>query len=136
MRDLSPSPLDITSAVFASTATMPRKSRVSPPATCRRFQDLPSSLEKRITPFEPQTHTTMGCGLCASGPANTDATPAASAALTPRRLVSIPLVCTDQWTSSAAFTSCALMRSPLLESLQRGPPRATPHNTANTADKV
>jgi len=36
-------------------ATMPRKSRASPPATCRRFQSC--LVERgRITPFEPDAH--------------------------------------------------------------------------------
>src|ERR1700683_4403997 len=82
MRDLSPSPLDITRAAFASNATMLRKSRASPPATCSRFQLLPRSLEKRITPFEPHAHTTT-CWPVESG---------LSAALMPRKLVGSSLL--------------------------------------------
>src|ERR1700677_81883 len=126
MRDLSPSPLDITSAVLASNATMLRKSSASPPATCRRFQVLPSSLEKRITPFEPQAHTTTCCPV-ESG---------LSSALTPRKLVSIPLVCTDHDTPSAAFTPRALVGSSLLGALSHGAPAVALHNIANTAVQV
>src|ERR1700731_2610167 len=93
MRDLSPSPLDITKALLASNATMPRKSRASPPATCTRFQVLPKSVERKIPPFEPQAHT----AICSVPSESTD-----PAALTPRKFVSIPLVCTDQDTLSAA----------------------------------
>src|SRR5271163_1272395 len=125
MRDFSPSPLDITSAVFASNATMLRKSSASPPATCSRFQVLPRSLEKRITPLEPQAHTTT-CWSVASG---------LSAALTPRRLVSIPLVCTDR-TSLGAFTSRALVRSSLPGALKHGAPAVAPHNIPTTAVQV
>src|ERR1700683_261757 len=126
MRDLSPSPLDITRAVFASMATMLRKSRASPPATCRRFHVLPRSLEKRITPFEPHAHTTTCCPV-ESG---------LSAALTPRKLVSIPLACTDHDTPSGAFPSRALMRSSLPGTLRERVPAVAPHNMATTAAKV
>src|SRR5207302_5419068 len=85
MRDFSPSPLDITYAVVALKATIPRKSSASPPVTCRRFQVSPSSVDFRITPFEPEAHTTH-----AETPFALDA----GATLTPRRFVSIPLVCT------------------------------------------
>src|ERR1700692_1991534 len=93
MRDLSPSPLDITKALFASKATMPRKSSASPPATCTRFQFLRKSVERKIPPSEPQAHTAM----CSVPSESTD-----PAALTPRKFVSIPLVCTDHDTPSAA----------------------------------
>src|ERR1700683_3632815 len=72
---------------------MPRKSSESPPETCRRFQFLARSLEKRITPLEPLAHTAM----CSAPVASTE-----PAALMPRRLVSMPVVCTDQLTSSDA----------------------------------
>jgi hypothetical protein len=126
MRDLSPSPLDITKAVFASKATMLRKSSESPPVTCRRFQLLPRSFEKRITPFEPQAQTTT-CSPVESG---------LSAALTPRKLVSIPLVCTDQWTSLAEFTSRGWVWSSLLSELKHGALAVALHNIAATAVKV
>src|SRR5689334_4151136 len=64
---------------------MPRKSSVSPSLTCRRCHVLPSSSDFRITPLEPEAQTT-GTG-----------TPFVSgvyAALTARRSVSMPLVCT------------------------------------------
>src|SRR6202453_5410690 len=125
MRDLSPSPLDITSAVLASNATMLRKSSASPPATCRRFQVLPSSLEKRITPFEPQAHTTTCCPV-ESG---------LSSALAPRKLVSIPLVCTDHDTPSAAFTSGALVWSSLPGATRDEVLAVAPHNMATAAAK-
>src|ERR1700677_259330 len=127
MRDLSPSPLDITSAVLASNATMLRKSSASPPATCRRFQVLPSSLEKRITPLEPQAQTTICCSPAES---------VLPAALTPRKLVSIPLVCTDHDTPSAAFTPRALVGSSLLGALSHGAPAVALHNIASTAAQV
>src|SRR5580704_10474367 len=72
---------------------MLRKSSESPPETCRRFQFLPRSLEKRITPLEPLAHTAM----CSAPVASTELV-----ALTPLRLVSKPVVCTDQVTSSDA----------------------------------
>jgi hypothetical protein len=93
MRDLSPSPLDITNAKFASNATMLRKSSASPPATCTLFQLLPKSVESRITPFEPQALAAM-CSVPSES--------TRPAALTPRKFVSILLVCTDHDTPPAA----------------------------------
>src|ERR1700688_734021 len=93
MRDLSPSPLDITKALLASNATTLLKSSASPPTTCTRFQLLPKSVDSRITPFDPQAHTAM----CSVPSESRD-----PAALTPRKFVSIPLVCTDHDTTSAA----------------------------------
>src|SRR5215470_7590569 len=92
MRDLSPSPLDMTYAVLASNATMPRKSSASPSATCRRCQVLPSSSDFRITPFEPEAQTTTTGALFSSG---------LMAMLMPRKLVSMPLVCTFHQCASA-----------------------------------
>src|SRR5580700_4026629 len=62
---------------------MLRKSSPSPPATCNCVQVFPRSTERRITPFEPEAHTARLSGSCKY------------AALTPRRFVSNPLVCTD-----------------------------------------
>src|ERR1700734_2477987 len=105
---------------------MPRKSSWCPPATCRRFQVLPVSFETRITPLEPQAHTPIR----SSG--ESPEWPVAiafdnGAALTPRRLGSIPLVCTDHDTPSAAFTSRASATSSLLGELHRRAPAAAPH---------
>src|SRR6202034_1848608 len=105
MRDWSPLPLDITYARFASKATMLRKSSESPSATWRRFQVLPRSLEKSMTPLEPLAHTVMWSAPFAS---------TVFAAVMPRRLVSIPLVCTDQLTSSVPSDESVMARSSLL----------------------
>src|ERR1700747_3232835 len=73
---------------------MPRKSIAWPPSTCERCQVWPLSKARRITPFEPQTHTA------------TLATPLVflrRATLTPRRLLAKPLVCTfHHWAWTAA----------------------------------
>src|SRR5260370_41545310 len=62
---------------------MPRKSSESPPATCNLFHVSPFSTDFRMTPFEPDAQTTRTRAARGFGPA-----------LTPRRFVAIPLVCT------------------------------------------
>jgi hypothetical protein len=66
---------------------MPRKSEVSAPATCNCAHDLSADEERKITPLEPEAHTTeasvpLGLRKCAT--------------LTPRKFVSIPDVCMTQ----------------------------------------
>src|SRR5271156_4955561 len=85
---------------------MLRKSSESPPEICMRFQLLPRSLEKRTTPLEPLAHTVMCCVPSAS---------TELAALMPRKLVSMPVVCTDQVTSSDALDGRVMARGSLTD---------------------
>src|SRR5256886_4845705 len=70
--------------MFALHPAIPRRSSASPTVTWSRFHVSPSTTDLRITPFEPDAQTTDPGTPLASG---------VSATLTPRRLVSIPLVC-------------------------------------------
>src|SRR5208282_2320944 len=121
MRDLSPGPMESTYATRSSIAAMPRKSRVSAPCTWRRFQLFPASVERRMTPFDPETHTT-GVSLAFGSEEY--------AALTPRRFVSVPLVCTVHHcacTAAAATekyrTARKIARMPRMLPRSSAPPR-------------
>src|SRR5260370_38030760 len=83
MRDLLPSPLDTAYAVSPLKATMPRNSSGPPPATRNLSHVSPLLIDFRMTPFEPDAHTTRTRTARGFG-----------TALTPRKFVSIPLVCT------------------------------------------
>src|ERR1700693_1839355 len=72
---------------------MLRKSSLSPPATESRFQVAPLSFDCRITPLDPEAQIT-GAEPPGPGPENV-------AMLTPRKFVSIPLVCTDHCEDSS-----------------------------------
>src|SRR5579863_8132595 len=104
---------------------MLRKSSESPPETCRRFQFLPRSLEKRITPLEPLPHTAM----CSSPIASTELV-----ALTPRRLVSTPVVCTDQVTSSDVGDGRVMARGSLIERRPGETRTVAPHRIATASE--
>src|SRR5580693_8965332 len=104
---------------------MLRKSSESPPETCRRFQLLPRSLEKRTTPLEPLAHT----AICSAPSAPTE-----PAALMPRRLVSMPVLCTDQETSSGALAGRVMVLGSLVGGRLPGTPTVALHKIAKAYD--
>src|SRR5271155_472301 len=72
---------------------MLRKSGDSPSCTCNRSHAFIPWVERKITPFGPEAHTTE--------PA-VSVPPREGARLTPRRFVSIPDVCTTQTGGTSA----------------------------------